>query len=403
MYEAAQRNDIGRITELLAQGVPADPVPPTRPTRKEQFQAFADSYGFAPEQLEEHRDLIEQEMDAALASGTWGAPEPEPESALCVAVHNLRLPIIFKLLSGGANANRSHSKAGRTPFHDAVDVLADGSAEEAAIQPVVFALTMAGGNPDAIPHVDPVWLKGNALPATPVQYAKQKKQHKLAEIMQAAASRTTREQRNTAAERVRTAEKAAADLAALETFDHRASLLSPDRVEQVNRRLSGDGVLPTPVYSVGREPTFTPFGLDHALRDGSPQRKPATLIGTFDAVRNSPTVNISTDSVTEYGRGRATPLDLSASKSKIVMNMVEREGSHPAAADGRWAPDDATRQELREMVHRPTYGSQLRHVLMQEVQVEEVNHLGERSKRSVPVLAVQEQAALSGNSIVGGD
>jgi hypothetical protein len=293
MWEAANRDDIAAVSALLAAGTAADPVPPLRPTRKEQFAAFAAEYGFAAEQLDEYRELIEQEMDAALAAGTWGAPEPAPESALCVAVRRAALPMVMKLLSGGADPNRSHSKAGRTPFHDVVDAAAEGKGR-GVLQPIIYSLVMAGGVPDQIPHVDPVWLKGSALPLTPLQYARKQAQPELAEVMVAAATRSTREQRNTAAQREKQAEKVAAAEAARQTFQSRTALLSPTRVEKVGRRLAG-GQMPTPVYTVGHEPTFTPFGLDHAKRDGSPARAVSTLLGTFDDVRNSPTLNVGGD------------------------------------------------------------------------------------------------------------
>jgi hypothetical protein len=293
VWEAASRYDLGALTALLAAGTAADPVPPLRPTRKEQFAAFAAEYGFAAEQLEEYRELIEQEMDAALAAGTWGAPEPAPESALCVAVRRAALPMVMKLLSGGADPNRSHGKAGRTPFHDLVDAAAEGKAR-GVLQPIIFSLVMAGGLPDQIPHVDPLWLKGSALPLTPLQYAREQGQPELAEVMAAAATRSTREQRNTVAQREKQAEKVAAAEAARQTFESRTALLSPTRVEKVGRRLAG-GQMPTPVYTVGHEPTFTPFGLDHAKRDGSPARAASTLLGTFDDVRNSPAVNFGSD------------------------------------------------------------------------------------------------------------
>lgn len=290
MWEAARRDDLQAVSRLLESGTAADPVPPLRPTRKEQFAAFAADYGFGAEQLDEYRELIEQEMDAALAAGTWGAPEPTPESALCVAVRRAAFPMVMKLLAGGADPNHTHGKAGRTPFHDAVDAAGEGKAHS-ALQPIIFSLAMAGGAPDKIPHVDPSWRKDSALPLTPLQYAREHGQPQLAEVMAAAAARSTREQRNRAAEHEKQILKLAAAEAATKTFGARAALLSPDRVEKVGRRLAG-GQMPTPVYTVGHEPTFTPFGLDHARMNGSPTRAASTLLGTFDAVRNSPTVHL---------------------------------------------------------------------------------------------------------------
>jgi hypothetical protein len=401
VWEAAKRSDMSEVARLLDQGTPADPVAALRPTRKEQFKAFAAEYGFGPEQLDEHRELIEQEMDAALASGTWGAPEPAPESALCVAVHRAAFPMIMKLLSAGADANRSHGKLGRTPFHDVVDAAVEGTAHS-ALQPIVFSLVMAGGAPSQIPHVDSVWLKGSALPLTPVQYARKHGQPMLADVMEAAAARSTRDQRNTAAQLEREAEKRAAAEAATQTFDARTALLSPTRVEQVGRRLAG-GQMPTPVYTVGREPTFTPFGLEHAKRDGPPARASATLLGTFDDTRNSPTLNLQDESPKDYGRGRARGLEDSTARCKLVASRAEKEGKHPAAADSRWAPDEGTRQELRAELAHPQYGSQVRHLLPVEVELEEVNTIGERQRRIFPTLAVQEQGSLQRNSLVSGE
>lgn len=46
LWEAAKRDDLAILASLLDGGTPADPVPPIRPTRKEQFRAFAADYGF---------------------------------------------------------------------------------------------------------------------------------------------------------------------------------------------------------------------------------------------------------------------------------------------------------------------------------------------------------------------
>lgn len=295
MWEAARRDDLPELVRLLDAGTAPDPVPPLRPTRKEQFKAFAAEYGFGPEQLDEHRELIEQEMDAALANGTWGAPEPAPESALCVAIRRAAFPMIMKLLSAGADPNRSHGKAGRTPFHDVVDSAAEGT-EHSVLQPIVFSLVMAGGVPMQIPHVDSLWLKSSALPLTPLQYAREHGQPELAEVMVAAATRSTREERNTEVQRRQQVDNFATAQAATQTFQARTAVLSPNRVEQVGRRLAG-GQLPTPVYKVGHEPTFTPFGLEHAKRNGSPVRAVSTLLGTFDDARNSPVMNLGDDTL----------------------------------------------------------------------------------------------------------
>ena len=57
LWEAAKRDDLATLASLLDGGTPADPVPPIRPTRKEQFRAFAADYGFVQVSLFRSRSL----------------------------------------------------------------------------------------------------------------------------------------------------------------------------------------------------------------------------------------------------------------------------------------------------------------------------------------------------------
>ena len=61
-----------------------------------------------------------------------------------------------------------------------------------------------------------------------------------------------------------------------------------------------------------------------------------------------------------YGRGRPGALELSPTRSKLVVSRTLAEGAHPAAAaESRWLPDEPTRQELRAALFHPHYGSQV--------------------------------------------
>ena len=391
MHAAAVAADLAEIKRLIAAGEPADPVPKPRQTRKEQFVEFAaEQMGIDAEQLKgldpEHLEMIEAEMDARLAEGSWGVPEPEPESALCVAAGRGALPMLMVLLSGGADANHSWGKDARTPFHSAIDSAADPEIRGETVHTVLFSLVLGGGDPAKHPHVEG---PGAKLAETPIQYARRIGRADLATVMEGAAKRTTRDERNSVAERAAKAEREAAKYAATQTFEAKSALLSPARVEQVGRRLNG-GSLPTPVYNVG---------LDHT-RPAGPRRPGSTFRGTFDDVRNDPKVNLSSETVINHGRGRAEPLEKSTGRCKVVMRRASAEGTHPA--DSGQSP---TNTSGRAVAQERSFGSQLRGVLPTEAATEVLNPLGERVSALWPPFnpASTPQGPVGTNTVVEGD